>query len=300
MPYATGRVYCDADSHIMESLDWLSELRRPGDPRAAAAACAWKPAARAPKRRSPRPWRARRTPTRQPRSPPTSSPGPRAGRPTAPSTRTSGARRWTTWASRASWCSPPSPARSSCARRMRTSATAGRGRSTAAMADFCSGDRRLIGVGVVPLDDPERALIEINAAIKAGCGAIWIPAAPAGERSPGHPDLDPIWRRLSRGAACPSCCTWARPRPPCRAAYHNNGHPRPEGLAGRRREPARQGLCLALLRAAELPRLAWRWTASSTASRTCAAGSSSWAPAGCRISCAAWTRPGRAGARPTR
>ena len=27
-----------------------------------------------------------------------------------------------------------------------------------AMADFCAGDKRLIGVGVVPLDDPERAL----------------------------------------------------------------------------------------------------------------------------------------------
>ena len=61
-----------------------------------------------------------------------------------------------------------------------------------AMADFCSGDKRLIGVGVVPLDDPERALIEVDLAIKAGCGAVWIPAAPAGERSPGHPDLDPV------------------------------------------------------------------------------------------------------------
>jgi predicted TIM-barrel fold metal-dependent hydrolase len=100
-----------------------------------------------------------------------------------------------------------------------------------AMADFCSGDKRLIGVGVVPLDDPERALGEVDLAIKAGCGAIWVPAAPAGERSPGHPDLDPVWRRLSEarvpfvlhvGAASPSL-------PP---AYHKNGHPRPKDWLG--------------------------------------------------------------------
>jgi uncharacterized protein len=100
-----------------------------------------------------------------------------------------------------------------------------------AMADFCSGDKRLIGVGVVPLDDPARALGEIDLAIEAGCGAIWIPAAPAGERSPGHPDLDPVWRTLSEarvpfvlhvGAASPSL-------PP---AYHKNGHPRPKDWLG--------------------------------------------------------------------
>ena len=61
-----------------------------------------------------------------------------------------------------------------------------------AMADFCSGDERLIGVGVVPLDDSERALAELEVAIQAGCGAIWVPAAPAGERSPGPPGPRPV------------------------------------------------------------------------------------------------------------
>ena len=32
-----------------------------------------------------------------------------------------------------------------------------------------AGDRRLLGVGVVPLDDTERAVAEIDLAIKAGC-----------------------------------------------------------------------------------------------------------------------------------
>jgi len=100
-----------------------------------------------------------------------------------------------------------------------------------AMADFCSTDRRLIGVGVVPLDDPERALVEIDLAIEAGCGAIWVPAAPAGERSPGHPDLDPVWRRLSE-AGVPFVLHVGAASPSLPGAYHKNGHPRPKDWLG--------------------------------------------------------------------
>jgi predicted TIM-barrel fold metal-dependent hydrolase len=100
-----------------------------------------------------------------------------------------------------------------------------------AMAEFCSADKRLIGVGVVPLVDPPRALVEIELAIKAGCGAIWIPAAPAGERSPGHPDLDPVWRRLSE-AGVPFVLHVGAAAPTLQAAYHKNGHPRPKDWLG--------------------------------------------------------------------
>ena len=100
-----------------------------------------------------------------------------------------------------------------------------------AMAEFCSGDKRLLGVGVTPLDDPQRALIEIDLAIKAGCRAIWIPAAPAGERSPGHPDLDPVWRRLSE-AGVPFVLHVGAATPTLPPAYHKNGHPRPKDWLG--------------------------------------------------------------------
>ncbi|MDQ3146065.1 MAG: hypothetical protein M3R01_03880 [Actinomycetota bacterium] len=30
MPYATGRVYYDADSHVMETSDWLEQHAEPG------------------------------------------------------------------------------------------------------------------------------------------------------------------------------------------------------------------------------------------------------------------------------
>lgn len=66
-----------------------------------------------------------------------------------------------------------------------------------AMAAFCRPDERLYGVAYAPLDDPERALAEVERAIKAGNRAIMVSAGPAGERSPGHPDLDPVWAHLS-------------------------------------------------------------------------------------------------------
>jgi len=64
------------------------------------------------------------------------------------------------------------------------------------MADFCSHDRRLRGVGFVPLNDPELAVREIKQAERDGCAAIWVPATPPPDRSPTHPDMDPIWATL--------------------------------------------------------------------------------------------------------
>lgn len=100
-----------------------------------------------------------------------------------------------------------------------------------AMAEFCANDKRLIGVGVVPLDDPERAKEEIELAIKGGCGAIWIPAAPAGDKSPGHPDLDPVWDLMSE-AGVPFMLHVGATVPSLPPAYHNNGHPRPVDWLG--------------------------------------------------------------------
>jgi predicted TIM-barrel fold metal-dependent hydrolase len=66
-----------------------------------------------------------------------------------------------------------------------------------AMAAFCKSDPRLMGVAYVPLDNPERALNEVDVALTAGNRAIMVSAGAAGERSPGHPDLDPVWARLA-------------------------------------------------------------------------------------------------------
>ncbi|MBI1197828.1 MAG: amidohydrolase family protein [Phenylobacterium sp.] len=100
-----------------------------------------------------------------------------------------------------------------------------------AMGAFCAGDPRLIGVAYVPLDNPARALEETNAALEAGNGAIWVSAGPAGERSPGHPDFDPIWARLCE-ADVPFVLhigpgTKTQPK-----AFRNNGRERAPDLHG--------------------------------------------------------------------
>ncbi len=66
-----------------------------------------------------------------------------------------------------------------------------------AMAAFCGHDARLIGVAMVPLDDPARALAEIAEVHRLGLGAVWIAADAPGGRSPGHPLHDPIWASLA-------------------------------------------------------------------------------------------------------
>ena len=66
-----------------------------------------------------------------------------------------------------------------------------------AMAEFCSADSRLMGVAMVPLDDPDQAVREIRLCIEAGLSAIWVPARAPGSRSPGHPLHEPIWALLA-------------------------------------------------------------------------------------------------------
>jgi predicted TIM-barrel fold metal-dependent hydrolase len=66
-----------------------------------------------------------------------------------------------------------------------------------AMAAFCGHDPRLIGVAMVPLDDVELAMAEIAHAASLGLGAVWVAAAAAGGRSPGHVENEPIWASLA-------------------------------------------------------------------------------------------------------
>jgi uncharacterized protein len=98
-----------------------------------------------------------------------------------------------------------------------------------AISSFCSADKRLISVGMISLDSPERAVIEIDEAIKLKVGAFWIPASPVGERSPGHPDFDPVWRRLS-DAGIPFVLHIGLANRVLPKAYENNGKPLPKDI----------------------------------------------------------------------
>ena len=65
------------------------------------------------------------------------------------------------------------------------------------MADFCSDDPRLMGIGIIPLDEPQLAMQELEFALSQGLQAIWVPHRAPGERSPGHLDLEPFWELLA-------------------------------------------------------------------------------------------------------
>lgn len=64
------------------------------------------------------------------------------------------------------------------------------------MAEFCEHDNRLVGVGLVPLDDSHRSDQLLDELIRLELGAAWIPSRAPGGRSPGHPMHDVFWRRL--------------------------------------------------------------------------------------------------------
>jgi predicted TIM-barrel fold metal-dependent hydrolase len=66
-----------------------------------------------------------------------------------------------------------------------------------AMAEFCAADPRLMGVALLPLDEPHIAVAELDRILALGLKAVWVPHRPCGGRSPGHDDLDPFWARLA-------------------------------------------------------------------------------------------------------
>jgi predicted TIM-barrel fold metal-dependent hydrolase len=99
------------------------------------------------------------------------------------------------------------------------------------MAEFCGEDRRLIGVGQMSLMAPERAVEEIELAAKLGCGAFWIPAATVGDRSPGHTDFDPVWAALC-DADTPLMLHVGPNQQFVSKAWLNNGKPIPPDIIG--------------------------------------------------------------------
>jgi predicted TIM-barrel fold metal-dependent hydrolase len=100
-----------------------------------------------------------------------------------------------------------------------------------AITDFCSADKRLLPVGFVPLDVPELAEREIEQAVKLGCRSVWIPATAAGDKSPSHPALDGVWARL-QDANMPFMLHVGAGQIPVDAAYRNNGLKATDFLGG--------------------------------------------------------------------
>ena len=100
-----------------------------------------------------------------------------------------------------------------------------------AMAAFCSLDARLIAAGQVSLADPERCVAEMAEGVRLGCGAFWIPGMPVGDKSPGHPDFDLVWQAFC-DLNVPFLLHVGPNSPTKIAAYENNGQPRPMDITG--------------------------------------------------------------------
>lgn len=222
--YAPGRRYCDADSHIMETFEWLASYadpavreKLPGLALGGAGKMAAKAIALATARR-----------------------GDAAATAELEKDVIASAKGWAAYGA-----TDPAERRHALdklgfARQLVFSTFAGtqflRGDDVAlkyggarahnrGMAEFCKGDARLIPVASLPLDDPEQAIAEFERARNEGCGAFWIAAAPAGAQSPGHPALDPLWARLQE-AKLPFVLHIGQGTRVLPKAYENNGRER--------------------------------------------------------------------------
>src|SRR5258708_2565606 len=92
-----------------------------------------------------------------------------------------------------------------------------------AMAAFCGRDSRLIAAGQVSLADPARCVLEMSEGVRLGCGAFWIPGMPVGDKSPGHPEFDVVWQAFC-DLNVPFLLHVGPNSPTKIAAYENNGH----------------------------------------------------------------------------
>jgi uncharacterized protein len=67
-----------------------------------------------------------------------------------------------------------------------------------AMTGFCGDDERLLAVGFVPWGPPDETVRAVDEAIDLGSAAVLFPSAPPrGNLSPTHPDYDGVWSTLA-------------------------------------------------------------------------------------------------------
>jgi predicted TIM-barrel fold metal-dependent hydrolase len=100
-----------------------------------------------------------------------------------------------------------------------------------AVAAFCADDDRLIAVANVPWADPERTLAAVDEAIDLGCGAVHVPSHPGRGVSPTHPDHEPLWRLLEERDV-PFMLHVGGGGRLLRKAFHDNGRPVRDFLGG--------------------------------------------------------------------
>jgi uncharacterized protein len=101
-----------------------------------------------------------------------------------------------------------------------------------AMTDFCSDDERLLAVAFVPWGPPERTVAAVAEAADLGAAAVLFPSVPpSGNLSPTHPDYDDVWRTLvERGL--PFMTHVGGGGRPVKPVFHRNGKQVTDFLGG--------------------------------------------------------------------
>jgi uncharacterized protein len=99
------------------------------------------------------------------------------------------------------------------------------------VAAFCEHDSRLVAVANVPWADPQRTLGAVEEAIDFGCGAVQVPSHPGRGRSPTHPDYEPVWATLAERGV-PFMLHIGGGGRTLRPAFHDNGRSVTDFLGG--------------------------------------------------------------------
>jgi uncharacterized protein len=102
--------------------------------------------------------------------------------------------------------------------------TAGTRALNRGIVDFCSHDERLLPVAFVPLGNPERAAAEVAACLADGAAAVHVTHDAPKRVSHTHPDYDPVWGTLAE-AGVPFVLHVGGSRRGVPASLHNNGLP---------------------------------------------------------------------------
>ena len=100
-----------------------------------------------------------------------------------------------------------------------------------AITDFCSDDRRLLPVAMAAWNDPENTLATVTEALDLGAAAILFPSHPGSGISPTHPDYDGVWSLLEE-RQIPFMLHIGGAGRPVKKAFHDNGRPVSDFLGG--------------------------------------------------------------------
>jgi len=100
-----------------------------------------------------------------------------------------------------------------------------------AITDFCSDDKRLLAVGMAGWHGPDNTLGTVIEALDLGAKAILFPSHPGEGISPTHPDYDAVWATLEE-RGIPFLLHIGGGGRPVKQAFHDNGRPVTDFLGG--------------------------------------------------------------------